>query len=404
MKILVISQYFYPEQFRVNDVVSELVKRGHTVTVVTGLPNYPEGEIYEGYEKSYEQLSEYNGATVYRCKLRPRYKGTKNLALNYLSFVVEAKKVLKKLSPDFDIIYVYEISPITLAIPALVYKKRTGTPVYLYCMDIWPECIRDARSGKDIMSKKNLVYIGAKVISRYIYNHVDLIGNKCDGFAAYLHTECNVPMHRMTTLYEHAEDIYLKINDVPEDNHCVDFMFLGNIGSAQLCDVFVRAVRDLKRTTPFKIHFVGEGSETENLKNMVKELGLQDLVLFHGRHPLAEVVRFYQFADCCLLSLTAKTASGITPPGKLFGYMAASRAIVGLISGDSKPLIERAKCGWCVEPDDYDGLLKMMQSIIDGKKDLITAGKNGRNFFLDHFTLERHVTELEKQLSSLCER
>ena len=144
MKILVVTQYYYPEQFRITDICEELVRRGHEVTVLTGLPNYPEGEIFPGYEAAYEKREIHNNVVILRCKLRPRYKGTINLALNYASFVIQATKVLKYLKPDFDAIYVYEVSPITLALPAIWYKHKHHIPIYFYCMDIWPECVRDA--------------------------------------------------------------------------------------------------------------------------------------------------------------------------------------------------------------------------------------------------------------------
>lgn len=401
MRILVVSQYYYPEQFRVTDVCEELVNRGNEVTVVTGLPNYPEGEIYPGYEDAYRKDDERNGVKIVRCKLRPRHKGAKNLALNYLSFVFQAIKVLKRISPDFDVIYVYEMSPITLALPAIWYKEKYDIPIYFYCMDIWPECVRDAQNGHGLMSKKNPIFIVAKMISKYVYNNVDLIGNKCNGFFDYLHDECGVDKSKMRLLYEHAEEIYLSIPEKPIDNGIIDFMFLGNMGKSQNCDLFIRAIKEISPRQKVKLHFVGDGSESDNLKKLVRELSLEDVVIFHGRHPLDEVMKYYALADCCLLSLSGETASGITPPGKLYGYMAASRAIVAAIGGDAKPLIEEADCGWCVAYDDYQGIVCIMQAIVDESLNYIEKGVNGREYFGEHFTLKTHIDSLEKQLAGL---
>ena len=177
MRILVISQYFYPETFRINDIVKELVKRGHTITVLTGLPNYPEGKIYDGYEKAYQKTEDYYGATVHRCKLRPRKKGAFNLALNYLSFVIQAKKTLKLIRPEFDVVFFYEPSPISSGIPAVWYGKKHHIKTVIYNLDIWPDCVRDSRGGK-VMSKKNPIYLVAKFISNYVYKRFNLIVNK----------------------------------------------------------------------------------------------------------------------------------------------------------------------------------------------------------------------------------
>lgn len=401
MKILVVSQYFYPEQFRVNDICRELVSRGHQVSVVTGLPNYPDGEIYSEYEHAWQNVSEYYGARVYRCKLRPRHKGAINLVRNYLSFVLQAKMVLKQLSPDFDVIYIYEPSPVTVALPAIWFKKKYGIPIYYYCLDIWPECVRDLSSDRKVMSTKHPIYIVAKCVSRYVYNHVDIIANKCEDFADYIATVCRISPSKMKVLYEHAEDTYLSVNAHPEKNGVIDFMFMGNIGSAQNCETIVRALKKVKSDTPYKLHFVGGGSSLESLKKMVSDEQLSDKVVFHGRFPVSEMHRFYNLADVCMLTLSNTTAVGLTPPAKLMGYMAASRPILGAINGASQRIIRDANCGFTTDYDDVDGLAEYMQRIVDDPRILNGLGENGRNYFLNHFTLEKHMSTLEKQLKDL---
>lgn len=394
MRILVVSQYFYPEQFRVNDIVTELVSRGHTVTVVTGLPNYPEGEIYPGYEDSYRKVTAYNGAKVYRCNLRPRHKGSKNLALNYLSFVVEAKKTLRRIKPEFDVIYVYEPSPVTVALPAIWYKKKYGIPVYYYCMDQWPESVLS-----DNVSKSSIIYKLAKFISIYVYKNVDVIGNKCEEFNDYINFECGIEKEKMLVLYEHAENSYLSINEKPIDNGIIDFMFLGNIGSAQNCGLLVEAFARTDYKNKAKLHFVGDGSYMDELKIIVKREHLENDVIFHGKHPIEEINSFYELADVCLLSLSGNNACGMTPPGKLFGYLAAARTIIGAIKGPAAKIINDSNSGYVVEDDDLCGLSSAMQKAIEAPEILGTFGKNGRKYFLEHYTLEKHVDELVKQLN-----
>ena len=141
MNILVVSQYYYPEPFRVNEICEELVRRGNKVTVLTANPNYPDGEIYDGYQN--KNLKEViNGVTVYRCKCRPRYNGAINLALNYVDFVRQANKKIEKINEAFDCIYAYQLSPVTSCLPAIKLKKRKNIPLFLYCLDVWPESLR----------------------------------------------------------------------------------------------------------------------------------------------------------------------------------------------------------------------------------------------------------------------
>lgn len=395
MKILVISQYFYPENFRINDIVTELVKRGHIVTVLTGLPNYPEGEIYPGYEKAYCDVSFYNGAKVYRCKLRPRHEGTKNLALNYISFVKEASKKLKSIKPDFDIIYFFEPSPITSGIPAVKYGRKHKIKTVIYNLDIWPDCVRDNRDGS-VMSKHNPVYFMAKLLSKYVYKRFDIIINKCDEFGDYLEKELGISSKKMKTIFEFAESNYLSVNEKPIDNGIVDFMFLGNIGKSQNCDQMVKAFSLIDNANT-KLHFVGDGSYLGDLKKLVKNLNMESRVIFHGRHPLNEVVDFYNLADVCLLALSNKTASGLTPPAKLPGYMAACRPVIASINGASKSIIEESNCGFVCPADDIDSLSKLIKKIIDNKDKINELGSNGRRYFLEHFTLEKHIDQLERQ-------
>ena len=141
MKILVISQYYYPEPFRINEICEELVRRGHAVKVLTMNPNYPDGEFYLGYSNVFSKEM-INGVEVLRCKAQPRHKGNISLARNYLSFVRYASKLIKKLSCEFDCIYIYQLSPITSCIPAIRYKKKYGITIFLYCLDIWPESMK----------------------------------------------------------------------------------------------------------------------------------------------------------------------------------------------------------------------------------------------------------------------
>ena len=403
MKILVVSQYYYPEQFRINDVCKELVKRGHEVTVLTGRPNYPEGEIYPGYEKGFRDNEIVNGVHIIRCNCRERHKGIVNLARNYLSFIIQAEKVLNKFKEKYDSIYVYEVSPVTMALPAIKYGRKTNTPVYLYCMDIWPESVRELSEDR-LIGTSHPIYIAAKILSKYIYRSCDMIGVKCRQFSDYLEQVCGIDKSKMALLYEHAEESYLSVQEDPEDNGCYDFMFLGNIGYAQKCDLLLKAVKKVKSDLPYKLHFVGDGSALASLKKQTAEMGLEDIVIFHGRKPITEINQFYNMADCCLLTLSSKTACGLTPPGKLIGYMAACRPIIAAAEGATKDILEQGNCGICVENQDIEALTSAMQYALEHQEEFKQKAKNGRKYFMENFTLDFHISQLEKQLNDMVAR
>ena len=396
MRILVVSQYFYPETFRINDIVSFLVKSNHTVTVLTGLPNYPIGEVFDGYNQSHNNISEVFGAKVVRCKLRPRHKGLKNLLLNYLSFVIAGSKKIKTIKDNFDAILVYGVSPITQALPALKYGKKNKIPVFLYCCDLWPEVVRGAKYGHKELSKKNIIYLVAKFVSKHIYKKVDKIITKCHYFEQYLHDELGIADRKICTLYEHAESQYLNVIKKPIDNGVIDFMFLGHLGKIQNCEQILSAFATLNCNTPTALHFVGDGSESENLKLLTKRLGIENKVFFYGHVPIEETIKYYNFADVCVLALSNKTKTGFTIPAKLTGYMAACRPIVASINGESRDIIEKANCGYVCSADDLNMLSILFQKVIDNYGYFSKLGLNGRSFFEKHLTIDRFTNELVK--------
>jgi hypothetical protein len=191
MKILVICQYYYPEPFRVNDICEEMVKRGHEVTVVTGEPNYPEGQIYKGYENHQNSDEVINGVKVHRCPIIPRKTGTLYRFLNYLSFPHEAKKYIRNLktsdSKPFDVIFVNQLSPVMMAEPAITYKKKYGTPIVMYCLDLWPESL--VAGG---VSRRSTIYKVFHRVSRRIYNGMDRILITSRMFRGYLKEQFGV--------------------------------------------------------------------------------------------------------------------------------------------------------------------------------------------------------------------
>lgn len=396
MNILVISQYYYPEDFRINDICEEFVRRGHQVTVVTGMPNYPEGVVYKGYENSYRSPEIINGVKVIRCHNRPRKKGTLNLLLNYVTYYKKATKLVNKMKEEFDIVYAYQMSPVMQVLPAIAYKKKHNVPLFIYVCDLWPESMRDLGSKK--ISQKSLIYKHYLKLSKKIYNSADIIGTKCEEFIDYLSSVCGVDKNKCSVIYEHAESNYLQVQEKPIDNGIVDFMFLGNIGHASNCDLIIKATSMLVGDN-FRIHFVGDGSELNNIKSLAKQLNVESKVLFHGRHPQTKIIDFYNLCDVCLLTLSNESVIGLTPPAKLMGYMAANRLIVASINGSGEKIINNSNCGLVCQAGDSNGLARLMQQAIDNYSVLSKLGANGRKYFLEHFTLKQHVDDLEEMFA-----
>ena len=395
MKLLVISQYYYPEQFRINEVCAELVRRGHQVTVLTGRPNYPEGEVYPGYE--HLKREEHEGVEILRCQIAPRKQGAVRLAWNYLSYMTRAWFRVGQLPGDFDAVLVYQLSPVTMAVPALRYHKKHGAPVYLYCLDLWPESMRD-----NIPDTNSLPY---RLLTRWcqkLYNGAAKIGVTSPAFQDYLHEICLVPRENITYLPQHGEDMLRWGSLEATDNGVTDFVFMGNVGVAQDLENVAKAVRLIRTAQPFLVHIVGIGPDLENLKKTVAQLGVEDHFRFHGRHPLEKMPDFYRLADGCLLTLYDDTAAGLTIPGKLQGYMSAGKPVIAAIGGGAAQVIAQSGCGLCVQPGKPEELAAIMTQFMEQPSQAARMGKRGREYYEKHFSLDIFTAQLERQLEELC--
>ena len=384
MKILVLCQYFFPEQFLINDIVPELVKRGHDVTVLTGRPNYPDGKIKKGYKK----VDEYKGAKVIRAFEIGRSKG---LLLNYVSFLKSANRQIKKLD-SFDVVFTYELSPISMAAPLIKYKKKhPNVKSLLYCLDIWPESFNSHMPLKGIR----------KIIARYskkVYQAYDRIAVTSRPFIDYLNRVNEIDYNAMVYLPQHAVGDLIE-KDLTSNNQIPHFMFAGNLGKGQTLDVLIKALALVQK--PFIMDFVGTGSCEKDLKQLALKLDIEEKVIFHGKKTYLEMEDMYKQADALLISLRGNNEVGNTLPGKFQTYMSAGKPIFGAINGATYELIKESKCGDCVLAGDYEGLSKILNDYLESPNKYKDCGQNAREYFKKHFTLEIYMNSLEKELLSL---
>ena len=391
MKILVVSQYYYPEPFRINDICEELAKRGHDVTVLTGLPNYPDGEIYKGYEnKSSEEVI--NGIKVLRCKIRPRKKGSVNLLLNYISFWWEACSEVKKLKGNYDIVYSYQLSPISSVAPANWYAKHYKVPHFLYCVDIWPE------SMVENLSPKSILFRAIKRYSKLAYNGANKIRVTSPRFINYLEQLTDKSHNDFSYIPQHSLEMPLTHK---EETDKLNILFTGNIGESQNLEILIKAVEEVKERKGLNVTVVGSGSDYERIVRLVSDKKLNDVITFTGRLPKNRMPEFYAMADFCFLSLRDEGAVSWTIPGKLQEYMSAGKPILAAINGDAEFVIEDAHCGVCVKYDDYKELASKIIHYIANKDELLFLGRNARSYYEKHFTLQKHVDSLEVELKKL---
>lgn len=394
MKILVISQYYYPEQFKINDICESFVEKGNSVTVLTGLPNYPSGIVPDKYRFGKKRREVINGVNVVRCYLMGRGKGAIRLGINYLSFMLTSSIKVLFLKEKFDIIFVYQLSPIFMALPGVIYKKRYKVPLYLYCLDLWPESLK-----VNIKNENNFVYKCVKSFSKYLYKKSDYIGVTSKPFIQYLNEVHNVEISKLSYLPQHGYDAYTNLNDEQSNHIGINVSYFGNIGKVQDFDIIIKNIDKIDSNINF--HIIGDGSEFEDLENKIDSFKLNNRITLHGYKRKEDLVELYRMTDICFLSLRSESSIGNTLPSKMIEYLSVNKPILAISRGPVKELIDEINCGYCVNSgDDLDYIEKI--NLLSKNSELrLTLGYNGRKYFNENFTKETFITKLEKQFNDL---
>lgn len=401
MKILIITQYFYPENFKSNDLAFELKNRGHDVTVLTGLPNYPEGELFEGYGVFKNRKQVINGVKIIRSLLLPRGKGGGlRLFINYYSFAFFAslKAFFLGLNNSFDALIVHEPSPITQYYPALLINKIWKTPVYFWVMDLWPESLSIAGGVKN----KFVLNYYTKVIKKF-YKNSEKILITSKGFRKAINEKGNFD-NKIVYFPNWAEDAISDGNKdfpIPLLPEGFKVMFAGNIGEAQDLDNIMRAALHLSDKKHIQFILVGDGRKMSFVKEFVEQNNLNDTVHIMGRFPVESMSSFFDKADVMLVTLKDDPIFNLTVPAKLQAYMSASKPIVAMLNGEGSENIIDADCGFTVSAGDYVGLSEtiLKASLLSVDK-LNKLGENSRVYYERNFKMAECISNLEHIMSS----
>ncbi|WML41545.1 glycosyltransferase family 4 protein [Neobacillus sp. OS1-2] len=393
MKILVVCQYFFPEQFRVSDICFELAKEGHEVTVLTGLPNYPSGIVDKKYRALRNRKEVINGVKVYRSWLLGRGKGTKRLALNYFSFAVSSSIKAMFIKKDFDLILVYQLSPVTMALPGILLKKITKKPLILYCHDLWPESLV---SGG--ISPNGKIYSVLLKLSKWIYKSADEIFTSSKLFEEYFNNTLDINRN-ITYLPVYAEAIF---EDIPKKKNdgFINLVFAGNIGEMQSVETIIYAANEIKDEQSIRFHIVGDGSSRKRCEELAKQFNLSN-VIFYGQHPIIEMPIFYEMADAFLITLKANKFISYTLPNKVQSYMASGKPILGAIDGETEIVINDANCGLCASAENYKQFASNIKRFAAEKDTLTEYGKNAKCYYDHNFSKKIYMDKINILLTKI---
>lgn len=395
MKVLVVSQYFYPENFRINDLVLELKKRNHEVTVLTGKPNYPQGEYYSGYSFKGNDNEIWNDVEIIRVPLRARKTGAFNLMRNYLSFVWHANKKAKKINKDFDIIYVFEVSPITVALPAIKLKKILNIPVIMNVQDLWPENIVAVTR----INNAFIISIVDKLVN-YIYKHCDLLLCASPSFVERI-TKRGIDQSKVKYWPQYSIVSKSNLDSNIFNNGKFNITFTGNIGEAQGIDIAIQAA-DKLRNENIHWNFIGNGRSKEKMELLVKKLNLESCISFYGFIEENKIPQYLESSDAALLILKPDPIFEMTIPAKLQTYLSCGVPILGCVNGEGKKIIEDAHCGIISQEISVESLVKATKELINLDQQEVNNYKlNAYQYGLNNFNKNTLLNELEDYMEGL---
>lgn len=398
-RILIVSQYFWPEEFRINDLAQTLKNKGFEVEVLTGLPNYPEGILFKGYRSRFYQTEEWNGIKIHRIKEIPRGNSSLRLALNYVSFLFFGLiHLIFKSYNNFDRVLVYQLSPPFVGFFGIILKYKHKIKTIFYIQDLWPESISDTNSGIGI---RPVLYVLDNMM-RLFYSYSDSILTQSDYMKDFLINKYDLNPRKIFSVPTTVENIF-ESEELPITQNSsfnkkkFNIVFTGNIGKAQDFDNVLKIGELLKNQGQSKIHFhiIGEGRDKNRVEKLAKSKKLDDIFTFYGKLPLSSMPSILRQSDALLITLKSSIVFEKTIPAKLQGYMTAGKPILGMCSGITKKIIEISNSGFCVSSGDYLSFVENTQELMNLKKSEIDLfGKNAKEYFDKHFAREKIYSKL----------
>lgn len=397
MKLLVVSQYFWPESFIINDLVQTLSRQGHDVSVLTGMPNYPDGKRFPGYEGSGCSSESFGSVKVYRVPLRPRGSGgARNLLLNYSSFVVNATRYGHRLlgQERHDAILVFAPSPITSAIPAIWLKWRRKLPLSIWVQDLWPESLSATGFIKNRLA---LHCVGLLVRLIYFFSDKLLVQSRAfetpvarytsrDKIAYYPNSYA--PASGNTA----GKPIPGDLRNVLQSKFCI--VFAGNIGTAQAVETIVAAAVRLRDLSDCRIVMVGSGSKSAWLEELAKADEIPNIILA-GRLPSACMEELFSLAGGLLVTLKREEIFRFTIPSKIQAYLSSGRPLIAALDGEGARVIDEAGAGLTCPSEDAEALAEQIRKLYQMPATQRDAmGASGRRYFGVHFEMEKQASVL----------
>lgn len=393
LHILATCQYGWPEPYPSLNPMEEMAKRGHYVHAITGTPNYPMGRIFKGYENNKILEEVHDGVHITHVPVVPRKHDLVHRLLNYHSYPISASKEIDMLGNDYDVVFANQSSPVMMVEPAIRYAKKYDKRVVMYCMDLWPASLEIGGVKED-----SAIYKFYYKLSKRIYRNVNKILVTSKMFVNYFVREFGIPEDRIEYLPQYAIAEFDRIPKTPSKD-TTDFLFAGNVGSAQNLYVVLKAAKivDIENLTDagkkIYFHIVGDGQELERLKKFAVDNNVNNVV-FHGRKPLEEMPAYYAFADAMIVTMTSNPLIDLTLPAKVQSYMAAGKPILASANGEIANVINDSGAGYCAKADDENDFVTAVKKFVQNPERQY-MGIKAKEYYDNNFAREMLMDKLE---------
>lgn len=398
MRILVVTQHFWPENFRINDIVEGFVQDGLDVDVLCGLPNYPKGEWFPGYSENGPFAETYKGAQIFRAREIPRKSNTgKTIFLNYVSWPLYAAAALKRLPGGYDAVFCFNTSPVLMCWPAIKYAKKHKIPFTNYVLDLWPENLYSV-----LPVKNHFMRWVAQTVSDSLYKRADRLIAMSEPLQKRLIARTGKPEKDVAVISQYCEDFYAV--PCPDPDLQARFagrfnlVFTGTMTPAQSLDMVLRAVLDARTAGAENLHLllVGDGMSREALQALAEELHAGDAVTFYGSVPAEEVPSFTTLADALLISLSDSPDLGLTVPGKLASYMAAGKPVIASMNGAGYEAVKESGGGLASPACDQAALTQNLLALYRmPAADRAALGAKSKAYYEAHYRRAELLRRLE---------
>jgi len=394
LKILIVTQYFWPENFRINDLALYFAKKGHQVIVLTGLPNYPEGEIFLKFKKNKKKYLKLKNIKIIRVPIIPRKKNIFFLFLNYLTFSISSIffSIWKLKNKNFDIVFTCQYSPVFVALTSILLCKIKKIKHLIWVQDLWPETLLDLK-----VLKKGIIYSILKKIVNFIFKNSDIIFVQSKEFIKII--EKNYKLKNIKYLPNWCEDIFInnkKKFPFKKSKKQFNIVFTGNVGKAQDFNNIIKAANYLKKYSNFYWHIFGGGSDLELSKQNIKTLKLEKNFIFYDRKSLDLMPSVLSAADILVITMMKSSYLKKTIPGKLQAYLTAKKPIVGMIDGITNNIINQNKLGLAAAAGDYKNFAKNIVRMYKLKEKKNMYKNNTYKYYNKNFNKEKNLSFLEK--------